>query len=146
MKQSSAKVTFHFLGVKFPFKNRTVLKEFLTDLFEREGKVLTSLDYIFCSDEHLLQMNRDFLQHDYYTDIITFEMAAHKTDPTEGEVYISSDRVRDNAINFDTSFERELHRVIFHGALHLCGFRDKTTAQQKLMRAKEDEYLELYFS
>lgn len=146
MIQSTAKVTFHFLDVKFPFRNRTVLKEFLTKLFKREGKALESLNYIFCTDEYLLQMNRDFLQHDYYTDIITFELAEGKKAPTQGEIYISIDRVRDNAVNFDSRFTRELHRVIFHGALHLCGFKDKNAAQQKLMRQKEDEYLNLYFS
>lgn len=146
MNNSTAKVTFHFLDVKFPFRNRTRLKNFLVKMFESEGKEVESLQYIFCSDEHLLQMNRDFLQHDYYTDIITFDLSTAKNDPTAGELYISIDRVKDNAINFDSSFERELHRVVFHGVLHLIGYKDKSEKDQKLMRSKEDEYLNIYFS
>lgn len=146
MKNSSAKVTFHFLDVKFPFRDRTRLKNFLVKMFELEGKKVESLQYIFCSDEHLLQMNRDFLQHDYYTDIITFDLSVAKNDPTVGEVYISVDRVKDNAINFDSSFEKELHRVVFHGVLHLIGYKDKSVKDQKMMRNKEDEYLTMYFS
>ena len=115
-------------------------------MFELEGKEVESLQYIFCSDEHLLQMNRDFLQHDYYTDIITFDLSPAKNDPTSGELYISVDRVKDNAINFDSSFERELHRVVFHGVLHLIGYKDKSEKDQKLMRKKEDQYLNIYFS
>lgn len=146
MKKSTAKVTFHFLDVKFPFRNRTQLKAFLLRIFILEGKEVDELQYIFCSDEHLLQMNRDFLRHDYYTDIITFDLSPSKGSPTTGEIYISVDRVRDNAINFDSTFERELHRVVFHGVLHLIGYKDKSEKDQKLMRKKEDEYLNLYFS
>lgn len=130
--------------VKINLKNRTVLKTFIKNLFAREGQGLKNLQYVFCSDEYLLQINQEFLQHDTLTDIVTFELGE---DPavTEGEIYISIDRVRENAQKFKVTEEHELHRVIFHGALHLCGFKDKTKDQSAQMREKENEYLELYF-
>jgi probable rRNA maturation factor len=103
------------------------------------------LNYIFCTDEYLLQVNRDFLQHDYYTDIITFDLS-DTSKRVSGEIYISVDRVKDNALTQGVSFTEELHRVIFHGALHLCGYKDKKPAEVKAMRSAEDKYLELYFS
>ncbi|KYP13572.1 MAG: hypothetical protein A1D16_05170 [Flavihumibacter sp. CACIAM 22H1] len=129
-------------GFRFPHRNHC--KSFLLQLFKKEKKSLELLNYIFCTDEYLLDINRSFLQHDYYTDIITFELA-EKGEPTQGEVYISIDRVRDNAKLHGQSFQRELHRVIFHGALHLCGYRDKTKKEETLMRQKEEEYLSYYF-
>jgi rRNA maturation RNase YbeY len=114
----------------------------MTCFIGRAFPSLTSLQYVFCSDPYLLQINKDFLQHDFYTDIITFELSA---DPlgsgVEGEIYISIDRVRENAQELGVPIQQELLRVIFHGALHLCGFKDKTSAQEKQMRAKEEEYL-----
>lgn len=120
------------------------LKSFIADIFKTEKKPLRQLTYIFCSDEYLLQMNRQFLQHDYYTDIISFDMSEHPGAPIEGEIYISTDRVKDNASLQHTSIEQELHRVIFHGALHLCGYKDKQKKQQNEMRAREDYYLSRY--
>lgn len=135
-------IYFHFLQTGFTLKDRTRLKNFVARLFTREGKALLSLNYIFCSDAHLLKINQDYLNHDYYTDIITFELS--ETPETIGEIYISIDRVRDNARQLNVSFNNELHRVIFHGALHLCGFRDKKPADALIMRTKEDEYLQKY--
>jgi len=98
------------------------------------------LDCIFCSDEYLLNVNRTFLQHDYYTDIITFPL--DETDKkTVAEIYISIDRVKENAASENVTFENELQRVIFHGVLHLCGFKDKTKAQSQLMRQMENQWL-----
>lgn len=116
----------------------------MVNLFKREKQALEQLNYIFCTDEYLLTINRDFLQHDYYTDIISFELSEPGL-PSLGEIYISIDRVRENAAIHNESFQRELHRVIFHGALHLCGYRDKTKKDALLMREKEDENLGLYF-
>lgn len=130
--------------VKVGLKNRTRLKAFITELFRREEQGLTNLQYVFCTDEYLLQINQEFLQHDTYTDIVTFELSANP-EVTEGEIYISIDRVKENAENFGVSENYELHRVIFHGALHLCGYKDKTKKDEALMREKEDEYLQLYF-
>lgn len=130
--------------VKVGLKNRTRLKEFIRELFEREEQGLSRLQYVFCTDEYLLQINREFLKHDTYTDIVTFELSS---DPevTEGEIYISIDRVKENAERYEVTGNYELHRVMFHGALHLCGYKDKTKEDIELMRRKEDEYLKLYF-
>lgn len=130
--------------VKLNLKNKTRLKTFIKDLFVREGQGLKNLQYVFCSDEYLLEINQEFLKHDTLTDIVTFELG-EDPDITEGEIYISIDRVKENALKFKVSEEHELHRVIFHGALHLCGFKDKSKEQSALMREKENEYLELYF-
>lgn len=124
--------------------SRTALKSFLLKIFRKEGRKLAELNYVFCTDEKILEINRQFLQHDFYTDIITFELSA-PGEPVSGEIYISIDRVKDNARQMNLSQRRELHRVIFHGVLHLCGYKDKTVAQEKEMRAKEDYYLDLYF-
>ncbi|GAC1536467.1 MAG: rRNA maturation RNase YbeY [Sediminibacterium sp.] len=122
---------------------KTILKDFIVGLFKKEKKTLASITYVFCSDSYLLQMNRDFLQHDYYTDIITFGLSG-KGAPIEAEVYISLDRVKDNARTLGTSFREETLRVIFHGALHLCGYKDKKKSEIALMRQKEEQYLRLF--
>ena len=138
-------ISFFFPEHKVPaLKERTKLKAFINKLFKKEGHKLTNLTYVFCSDEYLLTLNQQHLQHDYYTDILTFDLSSTK-ETIEGEIYISIDRVRDNAENHDKTFVNELHRVIFHGALHLCGYKDKSPTQEKKMRQKEDEYLTLYF-
>lgn len=136
-------ISFHAADRQLTLKNRTLLKEVVTRIFKHEKQRLEQLSYIFCSDEYLLQINRDFLQHDYYTDIITFGLSG-KGAPIEGEVYISTDRVKDNAINEGTTYAAEMLRVIFHGALHLCGYKDKTKAEQQLMRSKEEEYIKAF--
>ena len=137
-------IYFSNADVTASFKGRTGLKSFIQRLFQAEGKPLTSLHYVFCSDEYLLQINRDFLQHDYYTDIITFELAADPAAGVEGEIYISLERVKENGQTLGGGYQEELLRVLFHGALHLCGYRDKTAREIGLMRAAEDKYLERY--
>jgi len=141
---SLPKVHFHFLKGSNSFSNRTRLKSFIVSLFKKEGVKLEHIDYIFCSDGYLLEINRQHLQHDYYTDIITFGLSA-PGQPVNAEIYISIDRVKDNARQFNTAIKEEVHRVIFHGALHLCGYKDKRTKDQELMRKMEDKYLRLYF-
>lgn len=101
------------------------------------------LNYIFCSDEHLLGINQQFLQHDTYTDIITFDLS-DREDELVGEIYISIDRIRDNAQRFNTDPQKELYRVIFHGCLHLCGFSDKKASDKKEMTTAEDRCLAAY--
>lgn len=133
-----------FFESHITLRNKKALRLFIAGLFKKENKQLASLNYIFCSDEQLLDINRKFLNHDYYTDIITFNLSASKKTPITGEVYISTDRVRENARLNRKTIENELHRVIFHGALHLCGYKDKTPAAQKQMRQKEDAYLNAY--
>jgi rRNA maturation RNase YbeY len=138
------KIQFYFLDRNPALKERTRLKLFIEKLFTAEQKKLGNLSYIFCSDEHLLTINKDFLKHDFYTDVITFDLSPTKNE-TEGEVYLSVDRIKDNAKQLGVSFKEELHRVIFHGALHLCGFKDKKKADKQQMRLSENKYLKLYF-
>ena len=136
---NASPVTFHFLKAVH-FTKRRALKAFIPTIFKREKVAFKSLSYIFCSDDYLLDINRQYLQHDYYTDIITFDLS-QGGGSVAGEIYISVDRVKDNARQFNTTMTEELHRVIFHGALHLCGYKDKTAKEEKLMRDKEAEYL-----
>jgi probable rRNA maturation factor len=140
---SSAKVQFHWLDHSFSLRDRNRLKLFIESLFRREKKSLESLNYIFCSDKYLLNINRQFLQHDFYTDIISFDLSTGPA--TIGDIYISIDRVRDNAAQLGIPLSVEVHRVIFHGALHLCGYKDKSKPDQAKMRQKEDQALSLYF-
>ena len=120
-----------------------MLKLQIEQLFIKERVVLDSLSYVFCSDEYLLKINREFLNHDFYTDIITFDLSETQVGVI-GEIYISLDRVKENAAGLGISFSEELLRVLFHGALHLCGYRDKKKAEIMEMRKKEEQYLRLY--
>lgn len=138
------KVHFFFIDTKVPLRNRTQLKAFVESIFKQEKTNLESINYVFGSDEYLLEINRQYLNHDYYTDIITFDLADSGM-PVMGDVHISYDRIRDNAAIVKSGVTEELHRVIFHGALHLCGYKDKSPMDEKLMRKKEDEYLTKYF-
>ena len=137
-------VQFFFLQQNISLRNRVALKLFIHKIFKQEKRKLQSLTYIFCSDEYLLQINKASLQHDYYTDIITFDLSDSPNQIT-GEIYISTDRVRDNAQTLSVTINEELHRVIFHGALHLCGYKDKTPKHAKEMRAAEEACLKGYF-
>lgn len=136
--------------IKFFFPHKTTLverrrlKAFINKIIHKEGKKLGGLNYIFCTDRDLLKINRDFLNHDYYTDIITFDLS-EPGGPIQAEIHISTERVWDNARDLGVSFKKELHRVIFHGVLHLCKYGDKTKTQALEMRAKEDHYLGFYF-
>ena len=124
-------------------KNKKSIKDLIKQIFLKERKVLGRLQYVFCQDDYLLQINQSHLQHDYYTDIITFNLS-DTLDETVGEIYISIDRVKENAKQHQTIFDQEILRVIFHGALHLCGYRDKTKREITIMRQKEEEYLLLF--
>ncbi len=143
LSTSKSKICFFFEHNSFSLQHRTELKVFIETLFQKERKKLASINYIFCSDKRLLEINQQFLRHDYYTDIITFDFS--ETDATQAEIYISIDRVKDNAKTESVSFKSELHRVIFHGALHLCGYKDKKKGERKIMREKEGLYLSKYF-
>lgn len=136
-------VSFRYADRQLFLPKKTELKAFVALLFRKEKKKLLSLTYVFCSDAFLLQMNRDFLKHDYYTDIISFGLSEPYM-PIEAEVYISLDRVKDNAIQLGVPLKDETLRVIFHGALHLCGYGDKKKSEITIMRTKEDRYLRLY--
>ena len=143
-KAATDKIRFHFLTQPFHFTNRTRLKAFLLVQMKREGKSVELLNYIFCNDSYLLNVNQQYLNHDNYTDIIRFEHSP-KDNPLISDIYISVERVKENAQLFNTTFTRELHRVIFHGALHLCGYKDKARKQSQQMRSKEEALLTGYF-
>lgn len=115
------------------------LKEWMENIILSEGKKLGTINYIFCDDEYLLKINQDFLQHDYYTDIITFDKVRGKS--ISGEIFISLQRVKENAEIFQKPYEQERRRVMAHGILHLCGYKDKTPEEQEIMRSKENFYL-----
>lgn len=112
----------------------------LDEVVKSEGFTLGSLDYVFCDDEFLLGINQEFLNHDTLTDIITFDNNIGKT--VHGEIYISTDRVKENSLEYGVSMENELARVVVHGALHLCGYKDKTEQDETRMRAREDYWIE----
>jgi probable rRNA maturation factor len=132
-------VRFHFL-ITCTLQNRRPLKIFIISIFRKEKRPLESLNIIFCDDKYLLNLNRQFLRHDYYTDILSFPLS-DKGDPLVAEIYISVDRIRENARTSGATFKEELHRVIFHGVLHFCGYKDKTSADKNKMRTMEDKYL-----
>lgn len=137
-------IQFFFIDVKITLSERRRLKTFIERMFRTEGIQINSLVIIFCSDEYLLGVNRRFLNHDYYTDIITFNLA-DKEKLVEGEIYISTDRIRENALINKVALQNELHRIIFHGVLHLCGFKDKKSDEKTLMTIEENMYLKMYF-
>ncbi len=139
---SKSKVCFFFQGVKPGLTNRTELKRYIQSVFKKEGRELGFINYIFCTDRALLEINRQFLSHDFYTDIITFNLSESKI--IQAEIYISTDRVKENAFQLGVSFKSELHRVIFHGVLHLCGYKDKTKEQKEEMRGIEEFYIKHY--
>ena len=122
------------------FEHSSIL-DWYSKVANQEEKVLGDLTIIFCSDDYLLEVNREHLDHDYYTDIITFDYSDFPI--VSGDLFISVDRVKENATDFNVSFEHELHRVIIHGFLHLCGYFDKTNEDELLMRSKENQALSL---
>lgn len=134
-------VFFHFEDLHFSLSNRKKIKAWLYICCAKEKKILGDLNYIFCSDNYLLQVNRKYLNHNYLTDVITFENTF--SEEISGDVFISYDRIKDNAKAFRQNREDELHRVMVHGLLHLIGYSDKNPEQQKVMKAKEDFYLSL---
>jgi rRNA maturation RNase YbeY len=144
VKNTPSSIQFHYLTDPFPFTHREQLKKFIKQLFKREGFSIGTINYIFCTDEYLLEINQQFLKHNTYTDIVTFPLS-EKGEPISSDIFISAERVKENANTFKTSFKRELHRVIFHGALHLCGYKDKTKEQAQQMRDMEEFYLNKYF-
>ncbi|QIG90029.1 rRNA maturation RNase YbeY [Chryseobacterium sp. POL2] len=120
----------------------TSYSTWLEELILKENKKLGDINYILCNDDYLLKINQDFLQHDYYTDIITFDKVRGKT--INADIFVSLQRVTDNAELMKKSKDEELRRVLAHGLLHLVGFKDKSEDEQKTMRSKEDFYLALY--
>ena len=129
------------IETKYSLKNRTLIKQWVKTVVENKGKKLGEVSYILCDDDYLLEVNRQYLKHDYYTDIITFDYT--ENDRIGGDLFISIDRVRDNATALQVSEHEELMRVMIHGVLHLLGLKDKSEEEAKHMRKAEEECLEL---
>ncbi|MBI2279761.1 MAG: rRNA maturation RNase YbeY [Bacteroidetes bacterium] len=140
-------MNFHSEDVDFHLVNEKKTIKWINDSIKNEAKTVGEISYIFCSDKYLHKMNLEYLNHDTYTDIITFDYTEENI--VSGDIFISIDRVKENAIKFNTSinsmqaFEKELSRVIIHGVLHLMGYKDKSAQEKKQMRSKEDFYLTL---
>lgn len=134
-------IYFHIKVSDFDVDKKREIKKWLTKSIAEEKKQVGQLDFIFCSDEYVLNINQEFLNHDYYTDIITFDYTTENKSKISGDIYISLDRINENAKKYNISFTDELHRVMIHGVLHLIGYRDKTHEEKITMRSKENQYL-----
>jgi probable rRNA maturation factor len=137
-------ITFQNQSISFKLKEKARLKSWIKAVTETEKHVLGDINYIFCSDDELLEINVQHLNHNTYTDIITFDYTEGKK--INSDIFISVDRVEENAKKFKVPFEEELHRVMIHGILHLCGYKDKTKTDAELMRKKENGALKLLLS
>lgn len=135
-------ISFQGVDVDVPVMNREVLKKWINGFVGSYGKVVGELYYLFCSDEYLYKMNVEVLRHDFYTDVITFQFNDNDT-VLSGEIYISIDRVKENALALGLRYEDELNRVMAHGVLHLMGFKDKTDEDAIMMRQQEDFCLKM---
>ncbi|MCR8560836.1 rRNA maturation RNase YbeY [Mucilaginibacter sp. BJC16-A38] len=133
-------ISFFEEDITYKLKNKTAVRQWVTETIQAEGYKLKELTYIFCSDNYLLQINQQYLNHDTYTDIVTFDNS-DIPNTIVGDIFISIDRIRENALKYNHSETEELHRVIIHGALHLVGYTDKKPADKKKMTLKEDFYL-----
>lgn len=143
-------IRFYSHHVNFSLKKKSALRAWIKEIIQKENKIPDEINYIFCDDNYLLSLNKKFLRHITLTDIITFDysksvkgkqLKVDKKSPLSGEIFISIPRVMENAGKFNVSFDRELHRVMIHGILHLCGYGDKTKADKLTMRKTEDRAL-----
>jgi probable rRNA maturation factor len=135
-------ITFQNLSIAYKLKEKIKLKRWIKTIIEKENHQLATINYIFCSDDELLEINIKHLNHNTLTDIITFDYTVDKT--ISSDIFISVDRVQENASKFKVTFENELHRVMIHGVLHLCGYKDKTKTDADLMRKKENWALNFF--
>ena len=132
-------ITFQAENIEFPKIGKRDTKNWIKLVAESYGKKIGDVNYLFCTDEKILTVNKQYLSHDFYTDIITFDYS--EDDKISGDIFISLDTVRSNSQKFQTLYDEELHRVIIHGILHLCGINDKSKAEEKAMRKAENEAL-----
>ncbi len=140
-----AQIFFNNNGASPEIKDRPKLRQFLFSIFKEELVDFNSVSFIFCKDDYLHSLNQKYLNHDTYTDILTFTLSQEK-EPVYSEIYISIERVNENSVVFGVDYQVELLRVIIHGVLHLCGYSDHTPQEKRTMRQKEDHYLSLYCS
>ncbi|MEQ5791051.1 rRNA maturation RNase YbeY [Muricauda sp. NFXS6] len=134
-------IAFHFKS-ELVIQKKTDYADWINRVVNSEGFSVGQIDYIFCTDDYLLKLNKDYLNHDTFTDIITFDYTEGKI--ISGDIFISTDRVQDNAKKFDVEFSNELKRVMSHGILHLAGFGDKSKEEKDIMRLKEDEKIKMF--
>jgi probable rRNA maturation factor len=133
-------ISYNNIDNNFTLKDKIKIKKWILKSVEEEQRGINFISFNFCSDEYIIELNNNALKHNYYTDIITFELN-YKNENIEGDIYISIDRVKENAKIVKESFIDELHRVIIHGVLHLCGYKDKSSKESRKMREKENYYL-----
>lgn len=140
-QEESDLICFFSEDIEFQISNPIAIQEWINQIIKKETRQLVQLTFIFCSDSYLHQVNLKHLNHDTLTDVITFPYSSFPK--IEGDIFISIDRIKDNSNSFNVTFEQELHRVMIHGVLHLCGYTDKTPDSQTIMRTKENEALDL---
>ena len=136
-------IFFHSEEIDFNLPNQPVISDWINSTADQESQTIQSLNFIFCSDKYLHQINVEYLDHNTYTDVITFPYSEDGK-PIEGDIFISIDRIKENAKSFKTTFENELHRVMIHGSLHLLGYGDKTPEEKLKMTEKENLYLGIF--
>src|SRR5688572_26698230 len=144
MSPSKARIFFHYQVPQFYFPNRQIVKASLLSIFKDHSKVPDVINYIFCSDKYLLALNKKHLHHNFYTDILTFQLN-EEAESLLADVYISIERARDNAHQFKVPLQHEILRLLIHGTLHLCGHRDTTTAEKDNMTQLENLFLKKLF-
>lgn len=138
-----SRINFFQEETDFKLQSPQKIRRWLNSVALAEHKSIDELNFIFCSDPYLLKINHEYLNHDTYTDVITFDHSENSKE-LAGDIFISIDRITENAINFETSFQKELNRVIAHGVLHLIGYQDKTEKDQLVIRSKEELYINNY--
>lgn len=136
------RINFYFENVPRIVIFQNSIKEFVGNIIQKENRRFGEIGVIFCNDVYLLEINKSFLNHDFFTDIVTFDNS--DVNEIAGELYISIDRVKENSVEYNQKFKVELVRVIFHGILHLLGYHDQTPGEKAIMRGKEDEYLAMF--
>jgi rRNA maturation RNase YbeY len=134
-------ISFNY-ELEFQLENEEQYSSWISNVISSENKKEGDINYIFCDDEYILEINKQYLDHDYYTDIISFDYSVGNE--LHGDIFVSIERVRENAIEFEVTFDEELKRVLAHGVLHYCGYKDKTEEEELLMRSKEDEKIKMF--
>lgn len=134
-------ISFNY-ELEFQLENEEQYSSWISNVISSENKKEGDINYIFCDDEYILEINKQYLNHDYYTDIISFDYSVGNE--LHGDIFVSVERVRENAIDFEVTFDEELKRVLAHGVLHYCGYKDKTEEEELLMRSKEDEKIKMF--
>lgn len=137
------KINFLAAAGRVNIRNKKKVREIIASAFLNNKVEFNDINIIFCSDSYLLKINQQYLNHDFYTDVITFNLS-EKNEPVIGEIYVSTDRIKENAKSFKISYQNELLRVIIHGVLHLCGYEDKSKLSKEKMRQQENLFLKLF--